>query len=142
MDGSRARIILRRVAWLLLALAVALPVPLLDSQPALAAPMTFTVTTAEDSDDGICSSLLDDCTLREAIRAANANAGKDTIAFNIPGDGVHTIKPTTQLPALSEAVIIDGYTQPGAQRTPPRGAPTPSSASSSTAARSSPPCPV
>ncbi|MGA8279188.1 MAG: CSLREA domain-containing protein [Rhodanobacteraceae bacterium] len=70
------------------------------------------------------------CTLREAIVSANTNtvsgsspgecaAGEplpavDTIAFAIPGAGVHTIRPTSQPPAVTEAVTIDGYTQPGA----------------------------
>ena len=39
---------------------------------------------------------------------------RDTISFNIPGTGVHTISPTSALPGISDAVIIDGYTQPGA----------------------------
>ncbi|MGA9342027.1 MAG: CSLREA domain-containing protein [Rhodanobacteraceae bacterium] len=75
------------------------------------------------ADDGVC-------TLREAIVSANTNlasggspgecaAGEslptvDTIAFAIPGAGVHTIRPTSQPPAVTEAVTIDGYTQPGA----------------------------
>ncbi len=67
------------------------------------------------------------CTLREAITAANTNAvsgalpgecvagaaGLDTIAFNIAGAGVHTIAVLTPLPTISEAVTMDGYTQPG-----------------------------
>src|SRR5262249_48016689 len=52
--------------------------------------------------------------LRQAIICANAVPGTHTISFNIPGSGVHTIAPTTDLPAVKDAVIIDGYTQPGA----------------------------
>ncbi len=51
-------------------------------------------------------------------------AALDTIAFNIPGAGVHTITPLTGLPQITDPVIIDGYTQPGSRRTPtpsPRG---------------------
>ncbi len=51
--------------------------------------------------------------LRQAILNANAHAGKDTITFNIPGAGPHTIMPVTPLPALTGPVVIDGYTQPG-----------------------------
>jgi titin len=47
--------------------------------------------------------------------AANANPGKDTIAFDIPGGGVKTIKPQSSLPAITDPVVIDGYTQAGAQ---------------------------
>src|SRR5688572_19947622 len=107
----------RHLGWgLLLAALLALPAPLLEPQPALAA-ATFIVNTVEDSDDGVCSLNLPggDCTLREAIKAANANAGKDTIAFNIFAEGVQTIKPISPLPELTDAVIIDGYTQPGAR---------------------------
>src|SRR5207249_204996 len=38
----------------------------------------------------------------------------DTIAFNIPGSGVHTINVGSALPTITESVTIDGYTQPGA----------------------------
>jgi uncharacterized repeat protein (TIGR01451 family)/CSLREA domain-containing protein len=52
-------------------------------------------------------------TLRLAIQCANANPGLDTITFNIPGAGVHTITPLTPLPAITDPVVIDGYSQPG-----------------------------
>lgn len=63
------------------------------------------------------------CMLREAIMAANATPGvKETIKFNIPtnspncnsGTGVCTIKLIGALPDITDPVIIDGYTQPGA----------------------------
>jgi hypothetical protein len=67
-------------------------------------------------------------TLREAITSANNNAsintdvsnqvpgtyGTDTINFNIPGAGVHTINVTSTLPAIIGPVTINGYSQPGA----------------------------
>ena len=65
---------------------------------------TFTVTTTADSGAG---------SLRQAILDANATAGVDTIAFNIPGTGVQTIAPQTALPEVTDYVTIDGYTQPG-----------------------------
>jgi hypothetical protein len=65
-------------------------------------------------------------TLREAItsinNAANVNADvvavgpygtNDQIVFNIPGTGLHTIAPTSNLPNITKPVVIDGYTQPG-----------------------------
>ena len=66
---------------------------------------TFTVTNTGDSGAG---------SLRQAILDANGTAGADTIEFNIPGAGVHTIVPASALPAITEAVTIDGYTQSGA----------------------------
>jgi hypothetical protein len=71
----------------------------------IAQALTFTVISTADSGVG---------TLRNAIILANTTPGADTIAFNISGAGVHTITPLTALPAITEAVTIDGYTQPGA----------------------------
>src|SRR5258708_36480769 len=51
--------------------------------------------------------------LRQAIMDANGTAGIDTIVFAIPGSGLHTIAPTSNLPTITEAVIIDGYSQAG-----------------------------
>ena len=78
-------------------------------------PADFTVNSTADTDDGSCDPLsIGDCTLREAIDAANAGAGLDTIAFDIPGAGPHTIQLGLGLPKITDPVIIDGYTQPGA----------------------------
>jgi hypothetical protein len=56
--------------------------------------------------------------LREAIINANATIGTDTIIFNIPGPGVKTINLITQLPEITDSVVIDGTTQPGYAGTP------------------------
>jgi hypothetical protein len=69
-----------------------------------AVPAVFTVTNGNDSGAG---------SLRQAILDANTAPGQDTIAFNIPGPGLHAIIPTSILPVVSDAVTIDGYTQPG-----------------------------
>ena len=72
-----------------------------------------------DANDGMV-------TLREALTAASSNAvsgdaiagdpGLDRIEFNIPGGGVRTITlgADADFPAITEAVFIDGYTQPEA----------------------------
>jgi hypothetical protein len=70
---------------------------------------TFTVTNTDDSGAG---------SLRQAILDANANAGTDTIAFDIPGGGAQTISPLSALPVITDAVTIDGTTQPGYAGTP------------------------
>ncbi|HNB51831.1 MAG TPA: hypothetical protein PK530_07805, partial [Anaerolineales bacterium] len=57
------------------------------ARPASAA--NFTVINTNDSGAG---------SLRQAILNANSNPGPDTIDFNIPGGGVHTISPVTNLP--------------------------------------------
>lgn len=63
-------------------------------------------------------------TLREALMAASTNAiagdavagsvGLDTITFDIPGGGVHTIAVGSSLPVISDPVLLDGWSQPGA----------------------------
>ena len=90
---------------------------------------TFTVNSTGDW-DGPCDGPLDgtepvdgsegDCTLREAIQAANQSLGFDLINFNIPTDrcdmsGVCTISLMSSLPSVSDA-RINGYSQPGAMR--------------------------
>jgi CSLREA domain-containing protein len=75
----------------------------------------FTVNSVADPGSGTCD--VAECTLREAIDAANANpngAGADEIRFGIAGAGPHTIVPAAELPPITEAVIIDGYSQSGA----------------------------
>lgn len=73
---------------------------------------TFTVTNTNDSGAN---------SLRDAIDQSNSplNPGKDTILFNIPGNGPHVIAPIMgpiALPTITDPVHIDGYSQPGAQR--------------------------
>ena len=51
--------------------------------------------------------------LRQAILDANANPGADTIAFNIPGSGVHTIAPLSGLPPVTEPDDHRRLHQPG-----------------------------
>ncbi len=54
-------------------------------------------------------------TLRAVIRQANTVPGAQTISFNIPGAGPHVITVVNQnLPAITDALTIDGFTQPGA----------------------------
>lgn len=61
------------------------------------------------------------CIPNAAIQQANAVDNPtvpDEIHFNILGDRtrVKTIKPTLELPAITQPVIIDGYTQPGSRK--------------------------
>ncbi len=81
-----------------------------------AATITVTTTDGLASPDGECS-------LREAVGNAASDAdttsgdcaagsGTDTIEFNIPGAGPHTIELNFQL-SLNSNLIIDGTTQPG-----------------------------
>ena len=86
---------------------------LVTGVPASAA--TFTVNSAADTDDGVCNAA--NCTLREAINAANANPGPDLIRFSI-GSGVKTIALTSELPVIFDPVTIDATTQPGFSGTP------------------------
>ena len=83
---------------------------LLTFSGAAATAATFTVNSTADTDDGACNAA--NCTLREAIIAANGTPAADTIRFVI-GSGVRTIALTSELPAVSQPAILDGTTQPG-----------------------------
>jgi CSLREA domain-containing protein len=81
--------------------------------PGWAAGQRFTVNSTEDPGVDGCDEV--ECTLREAIVGANAAPGGGVIDFAIPGPGVHTIRPLSNLPVISERLTIDGYSQPGAR---------------------------
>jgi hypothetical protein len=89
-------------------------------------PSTFTVTNTSDDANQVGS-------LRWAINQVNADsadtaAQPDTINFNITAasdaaaggtgfnaaTGIATIQPQSLLPAITNPVVVDGYTQPGA----------------------------
>ena len=85
---------------------------------------TITVTNASDEINGNVSSIIDllanpggdGISLREAITAANNtanNGGPDVIEFNIPGASKQTISLTSELPAITEQLYIDGQSQQG-----------------------------
>jgi len=95
--------------------------------PQARAVSTFTVNLTADTPDANLSNAVCDvnptasgnqCTLRAALQEANDNIDPtetDLIKFNIPDSvdpGVKTISPGSQLPAVIEPVIIDGYSQP------------------------------
>ncbi len=80
---------------------------------------TYTVTNFNDVGDGAC--YVGDCTLRDAINAANANengSSPDQIDFDIASTGVQPIEVTAPLPAITDPVVIDATTQPGYAGTP------------------------
>jgi hypothetical protein len=64
---------------------------------------TLTVTNTNDGGPG---------SLRQAILDSNAATGNtNTIAFNIPNPGVHTITPLAALPTITNPVVLDGTTE-------------------------------
>src|SRR5436190_13609255 len=100
-------------SWLKTRKTLAKPVPIrrrtfaprLEAMEDRLVPATFTVLNTADSGAG---------SLRQAILDANATAGADLINFTIPAAGVQTISPLSALPDITDAVTIDGYSQPGA----------------------------
>ena len=65
----------------------------------------YAVTNVNDSGPG---------SLRQAILSANASINTpDTISFNIQGAGPFTITPLSDLPTITDPVVLDGYTQSG-----------------------------
>lgn len=101
---------MKRLVFLLSSALLAAALVPQSSSAAPTAP--YIVNSTADTDDGTCNTA--NCTLREAINAANTNAGPDAITFNIHGGGVKTIRPHTALPVITQSVTIDGYSQPGA----------------------------
>jgi CSLREA domain-containing protein len=66
----------------------------------------LTVTSTVDPGDGVCDA---DCTLCEAIEAANDAPGPDTISFALPDHSVITLSGSV-LPLITETLTIDGST--------------------------------
>ena len=66
--------------------------------------VSYVVVNTNDSGAG---------SLRQAILDANSTLGLDTITFDIPGAGPHTISPLTGLPDITDPAFIDGYSQSG-----------------------------
>jgi hypothetical protein len=111
MSGMR-RIATGWLACVVIGLAVA--------APSASASLLFDVNTTGDLPDAtfgdhICDTRPavagDQCTLRAAIMESNTESGQDGIAFSIPGPGVKTIAPNSELPHITGPVEIDGYTQ-------------------------------
>ncbi len=71
-------------------------------------PTELTVNSTADTTDGACTTDAGGCTLREAITAANANAVVETITFDLPGAGAHTIQLSSALPTLSSMSVSSG----------------------------------
>ena len=122
VHGARRRLCIRTAFAISLTLML-VPITALPSA-AQTPPPTFVVNATADAPDAAANPEVCDtgalvgtepeCTLRAAIQEANASPGANTILFDIPGDGPHTIQPATALPAITESVVIDGYSQPGA----------------------------
>jgi len=69
------------------------------------------VNSVEDPGIGTCDAT--ECTLREAITAANADAVVDVIDFSALSSGSGAITLATDpLPAVLNSVVIDGTTHP------------------------------
>lgn len=77
---------------------------------------TFTVNSVADGTDatvgdGVCDDGGGTCTLRAALEEANATTAADEITFAIGGGGLATITLVTQLPDITQPVLIDGVSQ-------------------------------
>jgi titin len=110
---------MRKVA--VLAVACATAAALFGApRPALAVGLTFVVNKTGDGSDrnignGKCDTSTktgNQCTLRAAIQEANFTAISDTITFNIT-TVPRVIAPNSPLPAITQPVTIDGYSQSG-----------------------------
>lgn len=92
------------------------------SLPHFASAATFTVNSPDDNNDGACTNpyvnAANDCTLREAINAANGAAGVDTITFAVDisfqsnpdyySSNQYTFTIASAVTALTQTTIITG----------------------------------
>jgi hypothetical protein len=108
-----------------LAAMLALAAAAIISNPVAAGGRSFVVRAVGDRGDhnigdGRCDAVpgpgTTRCTLRAAIEEANSDPVADTIRFNITSGSSRTkvIKPGRVLPAITEPLTIDGYTQDSA----------------------------
>lgn len=100
-----------RFAAALGVIALAATTGLVAAGSASAAPLSLVVNSASDAGTGGCTA--SECTLREALEAANTNPGPDTISFSVGGGGHQRISVASFLPSLVEPVVLDATTQPG-----------------------------
>ncbi len=128
MTGSQSLLARHPIAFRLLLVAVIAAV-VVGVQAALprggAAATTYTVNSTANTDDGSCDPLStvppEDCTLHEAIDAANASVGLDTIKFlpgafayaspgtiDVSGGALPYITDDLTIDARGAGVIIDG----------------------------------
>ena len=109
---------LRRVLALVVALAAMVAgVVALDTAPASAAAVTFTVNSTADAADavpgnGTCATSGGVCTLRAAFQEINAGSAANTYSVNFSVAGT-TQLGSADLPELFRSVTIDGSTAPG-----------------------------
>ena len=117
LGGRGSRLLTFFSLSLLLLGLLALPTSALPNPIPSLNGLTYTVNSTADTDDGVCNAA--NCTLREAIAAANADGDTSTIKFDIPingpgCDGVTcTITIGSALPSIwsSDGTTIDGTTQ-------------------------------
>ncbi len=86
----------------------------LGTAPIAAHAATYTVKSTADTAGNTCGS--SDCTLRQAINAANASAGADSIVFDatVFGASKQTIALSTVLPDVTQDLTITGPSTTGA----------------------------
>lgn len=82
---------------------------LVPASPASAAVTYVVNSTADDTDPEGCQPTPGDCTLREAILAANAGIGPGRVTFAL-GGGVPTINIASELPPIEDRLLLNGAT--------------------------------
>src|SRR4051812_48412096 len=85
----------------------------LTAAPANARAATFVVNSTDDGTPHSCDAEIGECTLREAILAAIATPGRDTIAFEprvFPIETPRIVSVGSALPAIADpaGTVIDG----------------------------------
>ena len=90
----------------------------LTERSAHALPILYVVNSTTDDGNGPCTA--SECTLREAIDAANDSPEKDAIRFDIPGGmGSRPSSPNSELPTITDPVDHRRLHAAGGQREQP-----------------------
>lgn len=89
---------------------------LLFSTAQLLSQQKFTVNTSHDTPDhNLADQKCEDkdgkCSLRAALENANKYPDKDSIHFNIPGNGIQVLKVQHNLPKIIFPIVLDATTQ-------------------------------
>jgi hypothetical protein len=120
---NNTRTLILTVIAVLCALSLALIAAQRQAQADPTFPVVYTVNMSGDANDsnlndGKCDVNLnvagDQCTLRAALNLANYFVGGARINFDLPSSQGTLIAPGNPLPAITDRIFIDGYTQPGA----------------------------
>jgi CSLREA domain-containing protein len=104
---DKIRTVLGTIIFPIITIAILMAVILIYVPQIFSSNGVLVVNSTADTNDGNCNAA--NCTLREAITAANNSPGEDSINFSLPANATITLNGN-QLPIISGTLTIDGST--------------------------------